>query len=448
MENVLIVDGYSSARFYPKILKNLGCAPYHLMSGMEQEENYRTTFNLHLFDENEYEKNISGNYRPVEELAKELAPYHFSAVLPGCEGSVLFANALAKQMELPYNEGAITGVLRNKYDMQQALAKANLKHICSFKTADIEELLAWKKEQGLEKIVIKPLADSASNSVFICEDEDYIRKVFSDVLFSKDECGKVNQELICQEFIEGDEYVVNHVSKNGKHVLGDIERYSKVVSADGHPLYDSEELLDPLSPEYENIIAYVQKALDALSLTVGPSHAEVKLTKEGPVLIEVGARLVGGIPEDPQLFQFFAPFIELAAKAYLNPSKSLLEKPYTPIHLSDMTGLLKYLLAYEDKKLESVPAKEVLASLPTAKVVDVDKTMKLLRIVETRGLETTTGKVFLIGDKSDVMRDYQAICYLEKEKPHLLYKAPGDPQPTSGDLQLLEEMKRGEFVSS
>jgi biotin carboxylase len=55
---------------------------------------------------------------------------------------------------------------------------------------------------------------------------------------------------------------------------------------------------DIAPPDLETIEENVRAALNALGLTWGPSHVELRLAESGPTIIEVNPRLAGGfIPE-------------------------------------------------------------------------------------------------------------------------------------------------------
>jgi biotin carboxylase len=43
----------------------------------------------------------------------------------------------------------------------------------------------------------------------------------------------------------------------------------------------------------ETILSYVDRVIDALGLSLGPFHAELRLSPSGPVLMEIAARLAG-----------------------------------------------------------------------------------------------------------------------------------------------------------
>lgn len=444
-KNVLIVDAYSSGRFYVDILKKKGYNPYHLRTGLEKNPDYVDLFHADLFQPEKYLEDFVGS-EDLEKTKEMLKPYRFAAIIPGCEGSVPYANHLAKLMGLPYNRGVISDLLLNKYNMQQALAKANIPHIRSILTAQVDEALNWKKEHKLDKVVIKPTSDSSSHGVYICSTEETIRNAFSKVLNTLNSCSKINNTLLVQEYIDGDEYIINHVSQNNVRYLTDIYRYRKIQSPDGNPLYDTIETPSLKNDHLKEMVQYVENVLDILQLDVGFSHSEVKMSNRGPILIEVGARLMGGIPEDKELFSIFEPSISAAIDSYIDNPQQFQNKKDFQMKKPPLFALLKLLISYKEKQLVSIPAIDLLSHLPTFFGMDFKETLKNMKIPKTVNLTTIAGKVFLASEKEeDVLRDYAIIRFLEEEKPYLLFESKDNPDLSNEDKKIIEQIKAGTF---
>jgi len=97
-----------------------------------------------------------------------------------------------------------------------------------------------------------------------------------------------------QEFAEGTEYLLDSYSVDGRHGLVDVCRYTKLHRGDRIGIYDLVDFLPPDHPDVLELWPYTQRALDAVGIRNGCCHSEVILTKEGPRLVEVGARPAGG----------------------------------------------------------------------------------------------------------------------------------------------------------
>ena len=96
--------------------------------------------------------------------------------------------------------------------------------------------------------------------------------------------------MCAQEFLRGTEFIVDTVSRDGRHVVTDLWRYTYTPET-GIPSHT--ELLDVADPALAALKRYATDVLDALGIRWGPAHPEIMLTDDGPVVIEVGARLAG-----------------------------------------------------------------------------------------------------------------------------------------------------------
>ena len=67
------------------------------------------------------------------------------------------------------------------------------------------------------KCVVKPVQSAGSDDVFLCNDSDEAKIAFQRILGKRNGVGLVNDSVLCQEFLEGKEYVVDQVSRDGVH---------------------------------------------------------------------------------------------------------------------------------------------------------------------------------------------------------------------------------------
>ena len=201
------------------------------------------------------------------------------------------------------------------------------------------------------------------DGVFICMDDTEAKEAFKNILSSpKSLFGKKNVEVLVQSYLHGTEYIVNTVSCNGFHYVTDIWEYKKRL-INGKPIYDRELLLSSNGSIQSMLIPYVFNVLDALDIKYGAAHHEVMLTKDGPVLVEVGARVGGNVV--PQLHSEILHHnqAELSIYSYLSPKlfKEYTSKPYTikknMMHIlmsTDSAGTIEEIpLANQVKELQS-----------------------------------------------------------------------------------------------
>lgn len=136
-------------------------------------------------------------------------------------------------------------------------------------------------------VVIKPTDSSASRGVSKVESfEDLYQKYSEALSFSK------NNEVLVEEFIEGNEFSIEVLIQNKQYYIVTITE--KTTS--GEPYFVEERHIVPAgisNLEYTEIKDMVIRTLQAIGLDNSAAHVEIKLTKQGPRVIEVGPRLGG-----------------------------------------------------------------------------------------------------------------------------------------------------------
>jgi hypothetical protein len=101
--------------------------------------------------------------------------------------------------------------------------------------------------------------------------------------------------ILVEEFLPGPEVAIEGlVSADGVEILA---IFDKPDPLDG-PFFEETIYVTPSRHDQTALIgvrSLVVEAVEALGLAFGPIHAEVRLTPEGPRLIEVAARSIGGL---------------------------------------------------------------------------------------------------------------------------------------------------------
>jgi hypothetical protein len=109
--------------------------------------------------------------------------------------------------------------------------------------------------------------------------------------------GEINSGFAVQPFIRGCEYVVDMVATGDGFFVASVCRVHKVEMNNSRFVCDSVDLLDPRDAELTDLIEYAEEAARALGVVSGPIHMELIWGRNGPVMIEAGARLPGaGLP--------------------------------------------------------------------------------------------------------------------------------------------------------
>ena len=206
------------------------------------------------------------------------------------------ADELSERMGLRTNGTALSEARRNKYVMGETIRSAGVRAVKQLKAstwAEISSFLEdWKPTPF--KVIVKPMDSAGSDDVTLCLSVEEVRHAFGNIIGKVNGLGLVNRELLVQEYLEGQEYVVDMVSRDGIHKVAAIWAYDRrSVNGAGFVCF-GQRLLAASNDHCAELIAYQKKVLDAIGIKNGPTHGEVKWCKGEPVLVEVGARCHGG----------------------------------------------------------------------------------------------------------------------------------------------------------
>ena len=224
-------------------------------------------------------------------------------VCVGSEPGVELADALAHALSLRGNDVSQSAMRRDKFAQSEAIRAKGLAaaHQALVSTLDgVDNFLAAHCDP-FTKAVVKPVDGAASEGVTICDSADQVRAAFLALQGTTNVFGRDNAKVLLMEFLGGDEYVVDTVSRDGEHKVVAIWKYMKRPCNGVANCWFGQRLLpidaEPHLPQFE---AYIYGVLDAIGITNGAVHSEVKFdgstpskAKRGPVLIECNCRLHG-----------------------------------------------------------------------------------------------------------------------------------------------------------
>ncbi|WP_052121787.1 ATP-grasp domain-containing protein [Gallibacterium genomosp. 2] len=310
MNNViLIVDPFSTGKLYAPIFKQKGFDCYAVFSGENIASFYLSSFNMRDFS----------NQQPLtpQQAKQQFSPSQIRAVVIGSESGVIVGEALADYFGVNSNDISDSELRRNKFKMQQALSQANLNAIKTIKiTENNKNVSLFDSEKGY---IVKPLNSAGSEDVVYLVNKNKVLFEITTLNWHKRNItGEVNSHYLIQEYLEGIEFVVDMVAYQGSYFVLSLCRYKKGIHNGSRFVYENMTMLYSQEGVYQNIIQYAKAAAEALDFKFGPIHMEIMLTARGPVMIEVGARLHGGMA--PQIFsRCYQPhLLESAVSAYLS----------------------------------------------------------------------------------------------------------------------------------
>jgi carbamoylphosphate synthase large subunit len=264
--------------------------------------------------------------------ARILRDHGVQFIVTGHDCGVERADLLNERLDLPGNGVNSSVIRRHKYEMVEAVGRAGLSAPRQIKTAEVGEALAFAAGLPEHRVILKPQRSSGSNLVFTAGTAMQIRDAFNQIISRTTVFSEPNSEVCVQEFIEGTEYVIDTVSRDGAVVVTDMWAYH-FADRNGVPfLYDRTELLPSDHPHAGELEDYTKRVVDALGIRWGPAHCEVMMTHARPTIIEVGARLAGAaIPRYAHAAGKISQ-VSLTADAYTDSSAFASARSHRPIH--------------------------------------------------------------------------------------------------------------------
>ncbi|CAN0416316.1 unnamed protein product, partial [Discosporangium mesarthrocarpum] len=85
----------------------------------------------------------------------------------------------------------------------------------------------YSKPTDREKAVVKPLDSAGTDDVFLVTSREEAKECFSIIDGKVNGLGSVNEGALVQEYLDGTEYVVDSVSRDGVHRVCAIWEYDK-----------------------------------------------------------------------------------------------------------------------------------------------------------------------------------------------------------------------------
>ncbi|MER5631503.1 ATP-grasp domain-containing protein [Streptomyces nitrosporeus] len=283
--SAVVVDAYTTGNHLAPAFRRHGVRVVHvqstpaLMTTMMQPDLTQYEANIVLDDAGTH-LDLLRAHRPL-------------CVVAGQEPGVIPADTLADQLGVPGNRPELSVARRDKYEMTEALRRAGVRCADQFTSADPDQITAWAAERG-GRVVVKPRTSAATDHVVVCDTPGQVRQAAAEVLAARDIFGAANTEALVQAYLEGPEFKVDTVSYAGERYTCGVWQYHKRL-VDGRNIYDRDEIREPEDAATLEITGYVDEVLRALGIAYGPSHTEVIVTADGPVLVEVGARTAGGL---------------------------------------------------------------------------------------------------------------------------------------------------------
>ena len=218
----------------------------------------------------------------------------FDAIVNVDDSTTVVAAQAATRLGLVSNSIDAARITRDKYLARRALQQAGLP--CpAFRRISVNGDPRVEARRAPYPCVLKPVSQSASRGVIRANDPAEFEVAFERIASMLAADGKGQQQIVVESFIPGPEVALEGLLDRG--TLRVLALFDKPDPLDG-PFFEETIYVTPSRHSDEvqrRIVETVERASAAFGLRHGPIHAELRLSPNGPVILEVAARSIGGL---------------------------------------------------------------------------------------------------------------------------------------------------------
>jgi biotin carboxylase len=243
--------------------------------------------------------NLERPEQAAEQAAAFATRYPVNAVFAVDDDTVVAASAICARLGLPYISSDAALAARDKHRQRQILSAAGVE-VPAFVRRRVTDPVRDLAHTARYPCVVKPVRLAASRGVIRANDPKEFVRAFERlraILAAPDvakACGDARDDILIEQFVGGPEVALEGVMDQGR--LRVLAVFDKPDPLDG-PFFEETIYVTP-SRLARNAIAAITdcaaRAARALGISTGPVHAELRYNQQGPWLIELAARPIGG----------------------------------------------------------------------------------------------------------------------------------------------------------
>ncbi|MDH6111368.1 biotin carboxylase [Kitasatospora sp. MAP12-15] len=220
-------------------------------------------------------------------VARLAARHRIDGVLTRDEFLLVPAAHVAADLGLPGNSSATAVACRNKAVARAVWSAAGVPSAASERASSLASAQDAAENIGFP-VVLKPVAHRHGLGVVKADNADELPAAYAYAARYADGQGREGRGVLVEEYLSGPEVAVQCVTTRGVTTAVALARKAVGPQPQFSALGFSVTADDPLLAEAGPL---AQAALDALGIANGISHVQIAMTKRGPRLIDVNARL-------------------------------------------------------------------------------------------------------------------------------------------------------------
>eukprot|EP00903_Cladosiphon_okamuranus_P016162 g14915.t1 len=345
-----------------------------------------------------------------------LVPWDIAAVMPGAETGVELADILSNRLGLASNGEELSMCRRNKHLMGEQVRRHGVRAVRQVLARSWDDCEAFLRDWNPEpfQAVVKPLDSAGSDDVYLCNSPEDVKEAFSVIDGKVNGLGSVNEGALVQEYLDGTEYVVDSVSRNGVHRICAIWEYDKRSVNGANFVYFGMKLNSAKGDREKEIVDYAVQVLDAMGVVHGPGHMEVKYTTTGPCLVEVGTRCHGGEGTWQDIAEECLGYnqIDMTFNSYLKPA-AWEAMPMRPLDLKK-AGREVFFVSRQSGMLRALPGLDEIRKFKSFRRQEVAAKPRDF-VYQTVDCFTRPGSVQMVHEEeATVLKEYERVRALEQ----------------------------------
>lgn len=224
----------------------------------------------------------------IAELGDDVA---LDAVVAADDGGVVVAAMTGAALGLRSNPANSAMATRDKYLLRTMLSSAEVPQPQFGLPSNNAEAAAIAGRIGYP-VVLKPLDRSASQGVIRVDDESALIPTMVEI---RRIVGDDTADVLIEKYVPGPEIAVEGLLADGELMV--LAIFDKPDTGDG-PAFPETIFVTPSRHPLdlqEEAIRVAQRATEAIGLTHGPVHIELRIEDGIPHIIEMAARSIGGL---------------------------------------------------------------------------------------------------------------------------------------------------------
>jgi biotin carboxylase len=237
--------------------------------------------------------NAEASVQTIVEFALE---HPLAAILSVDDSATELAARASAALGLPCNSPKAAEAARDK-QMMRTLMSAGGAPCPVFRSFSLGDDPAWVASQVVYPCVLKPLRLSGSRGVIRANDTDEFIAAFHRLkrMLIAEGNSAYETSFLVEDFIPGFEVALEGMLTHGQ--LKVLALFDKPDPLDG-PFFEETIYVTPSrlsAPVQTEIAQCVATAASSLELREGPVHAELRVNEQGPWMLEIAGRSIGGL---------------------------------------------------------------------------------------------------------------------------------------------------------